>query len=812
MLKRALKFFGIFIAALTILFGAAFFYLYFNKAKFIGIFTAEVNKKLEARIDVGGINLSLKKFPMAAIALEQAVCYEPQPNATDTLFAFQEVFFQFSIWDLIWGNYDLRKITFERGSANIRTLANGRPNYQIWKTTAEDEGPLQLELREVAFANTRLRWTEGTLSIQKQVDRLSLKGHFDAATSQLELRSSGNLLSFDYEGANYVAARLPLQMGLQLENRKEGLIIQSVALSLPGLQIKGQGSFGANRNFFKGQADKIQLAELRPWLPPKWVESLKFWDLSGTATLDFSWDEQLPKAAQTEVNFQIVDAQIQAPDWPDALKKVQLSGKYFSNGTSDKVQFSEISATYLSAQLTGQLVLTNLQKPAITGNMNLVGNLEDFKSLLPTSHQKTELNGQLSARMAFTLPPTPWQKLQSEPLRQLQTTGTLDLQNARLDAPDFGIQWNNVQAALSFNGADVRLDEWSFQTGASDLKLRGTLQNVWAWVHPNGRPIDLDAQLQSKKLHFDDLKSLAAPSNTAPADNKSNPTPVRWRLTAQVQNFVFDGLEGQQLSGTLQNTNSGFVGRDIRFQALEGTAAASFDWTTIPEGYRISNHTVLHQTNIPQLFAAFDNFGQNTLTAKHLEGIGNADIQWQMDFDQDLNPLLPSLTVTSQLKITNGRLKDFAPMQALSRFADVQELKDVRFATLQNNISIAQERIIIPEMEIQSNLLGLSIMGTHEFSGAIDYSIKIRQGDLLAAKRKGKDLDDWIVETGNANEAFLWVRMTGTTDQPKFGLNKEKNRAGLLEGWKTQGDALRDKTKQEPIKQQTKGYQFEWED
>jgi hypothetical protein len=812
MLKRALKFFGIFLAALTFLFGAAFFYLYFNKAQLIGIFTAEVNKKLEARIDVGGINLSLKKFPMAAIAFERAVCYEPQPNATDTLFAFKEVYFQFSIWDLIWGNYDLRKITFEQGSANIRTLPDGRPNYQIWKTTEADEGPLQLELREVAFVNTRLRWTEGPLRIQKQVDRLSLKGHFDAATSQLELRSNGNLMALNYDGESFVPTSLPLQISLQLENRDEGLQIHSVALGLPGFEIKGNGFFGAHKNSFVGKATNFQLAELRSWLPQSLTESLKFWDLSGTGAADFAWAQHEGKAPQMEVNFQIQKGHLAAPDWPAALENLEVSGKYFSNGTTDKLQLSSASAQWMSSRLDGQLVLINLQKPTTSGSLNLTGSLADLKAFLPEAHQKTTLEGDMTAQLTFSKPITTWQKLQAEPMQQLQLSGTIQLANAHIDAQDFGIQWHNLQAALSLDGSDMVLEQLSFQTGASDLKLTGTLKNALAWLSPNGRPVDLDAQLQSKKLLFDDLKTLAAPGSAAPTSNGAPATELRWRLTAQVKNFVFDGLEGQQLTGALQSTANGFIGRDIRFQALEGTTTASFDWTETPGGYRVSNHAVLHQTNIPQLFAAFDNFGQNTLTAKHLEGIGNADIQWQMDFDKDLNPLLPTLTVTSNLKITNGRLKDFAPLQELSSFADVQELKDVRFATLQNNISIANERIIIPEMEIQSNLLGLSVMGTHEFSGAIDYSIKIRQGDLLAAKRKGKDLDDWITETGNANEAFLWVRMTGTTDQPKFGLNKEKNRAGLIEGWKTQGDALRDKTKQDPVKQQTKGYQFEWED
>ena len=61
-----------------------------------------------------------------------------------------------------------------------------------------------------------------------------------------------------------------------------------------------------------------------------------------------------------------------------------------------------------------------------------------------------------------------------------------------------------------------------------------------------------------------------------------------------------------------------------------------------------------------------------------------------------------SLNINSQLKIENGELIEFEPMYNLSDYVSIEELKNVKFATLENKIRIENERIIIPKMNINS--------------------------------------------------------------------------------------------------------------
>jgi hypothetical protein len=70
-------------------------------------------------------------------------------------------------------------------------------------------------------------------------------------------------------------------------------------------------------------------------------------------------------------------------------------------------------------------------------------------------------------------------------------------------------------------------------------------------------------------------------------------------------------------------------------------------------------------------------------------------------------------------------------MLALSKFIDVNELKNLKFASLANTLSIKNRIVTIPAMQIQSNALNVDFAGTHNFDNIIDYRLKILLSDLI---------------------------------------------------------------------------------
>ena len=68
----------------------------------------------------------------------------------------------------------------------------------------------------------------------------------------------------------------------------------------------------------------------------------------------------------------------------------------------------------------------------------------------------------------------------------------------------------------------------------------------------------------------------------------------------------------------------------------------------------------------------------------------------QAMWDKNYKFYSSSLNVNTQLKIEEGELIEFEPMYNLSDYVNLEELQNVKFATLENKIRIENKKIIIP--------------------------------------------------------------------------------------------------------------------
>jgi hypothetical protein len=113
-------------------------------------------------------------------------------------------------------------------------------------------------------------------------------------------------------------------------------------------------------------------------------------------------------------------------------------------------------------------------------------------------------------------------------------------------------------------------------------------------------------------------------------------------------------------------------------------------------------------------------------------------------------------------------------LEGLSKFIHVEELRDIKFSTLTNTITIKDESVIIPKMSIQSNALNLEIGGIHYFDNRIEYYFNVFLKDLIAAKWKKRKTEDefgeFIEEEGGAR---IYLKMVGTMDNNKITIDNK---------------------------------------
>ena len=117
------------------------------------------------------------------------------------------------------------------------------------------------------------------------------------------------------------------------------------------------------------------------------------------------------------------------------------------------------------------------------------------------------------------------------------------------------------------------------------------------------------------------------------------------------------------------------------------------------------------------------------------------------------------------------RLIEFKPMYHLSDYVSLEELKEVKFATLENKIRIENERIIIPEMDMHSTALSVHISGEHSFDNIMDYKVRLLLSDVLGNKVK-KSISLEEIEHNHEGKTTIQLKMSGHVDDPKISLDK----------------------------------------
>ena len=123
---------------------------------------------------------------------------------------------------------------------------------------------------------------------------------------------------------------------------------------------------------------------------------------------------------------------------------------------------------------------------------------------------------------------------------------------------------------------------------------------------------------------------------------------------------------------------------------------------------------VAENVDLDKLLFKFENFGQDHLVSENLEGQLSTRLKGKIRVYPDLVPDLDQSDIQMDVKVLNGRLKNYDPMLALSDYMGDKNLRNIRFDTLQNHLDVKKGKIIIPKMTIESTLGHIEISGSHD--------------------------------------------------------------------------------------------------
>jgi len=337
---------------------------------------------------------------------------------------------------------------------------------------------------------------------------------------------------------------------------------------------------------------------------------------------------------------------------------------------------------------------------------------------------------------------------------------------------------------------------------AKDLKLLykgqrisvdGEFSNLLPWLE--GRPVKLIA---AADISFNRLIPEAFLSNTSatvsPGTKKTAfilPDDLVLDINFKIDSLHYKTFSSSGISGTLNYKPKLLTFKSFTMKALKGTISGNgfilqnYNKSVLSKGiFNVTN------TDVKMAFTSFQNFGQNFLVAENIAGTLSGSFSLLLPLDSLLNPQITSLTAEGKYVLVNGALVNFDPVKELSSFIELSELENIHFEKMENDFFIRNNYVYVPQMEVRSSAVDLSVNGKHSFDNDYEYHVKVLLSEILSRQRKknksnvtefGEIQDDGLGRTSmllkimyKGEDVKVSYDMKAAASEVKNNLNSEK--------------------------------------
>lgn len=745
----------------------------------------QVNQYLAVPVDVKEIDFTVwKTFPLASVNFKDVKIYDALINDKKHYFLqAQDLYFSFNVLDIINKKYKVRSFSMENGEIYLRFNENGDGNYKFWKeiTSSPNSEPLNVNLKKISGQNIKFNFEHKKYnqSYKINVKEIDFSGQF----SQSKYALTTNLVSYvtrlNIGGINYISNKnVALNLDLNVDNNKYEINTGDLVVSQVPFKLKGLIESKENETYLdlNISENKTTIEDLLSVLPERYSARIDKYKGDGDINFKTKIKGIVSENSNPDIraDFTISNGNLSFNNVD--LNSFKLKG-YYTNGAKHNnktsvLKLNSFSGKLQNQQIKGDLTISNFDLPTAVGNVEGKLNLADLGKFINVD-TLSNLKGQLDLNLDFSWPLHGAQN-KERILSEYKTTGYLNFTNVSFGVKQRLADFENLNADLVFNNEDIKINEFNGQINKSDFKLKGYFENVIPYFTGLGKKLTVDADLISNNLELDEVLAFQGSSNNT-YFNVVFPEDINFNIRANVLKFKFNKFVGEKLDGKISLQNRKLATENLNLNGFDGSVILSglIDGTDTTK-LKVSCQIKTEKLNVSKMFYQLENFGQQYLTDKNIKGELSAETQFQAVWSSALTIDQKSILLHTDVTLDNGELNDYQALMSLSKFIEVNELKQVKFSTLKNQIDIKDRTVNIPMMEIKSSALNISLAGTHTFDQFLDYHFKVALKDLLANKaRKKKENSEFGEFEEEGKKVNLFIHVKGHIDNLKFTYDKK---------------------------------------
>lgn len=766
-----------------------------------------LNRQLAVEIKVGDIQFSvIRQFPKASLLFEDVVIYENYPGRKKELLIAQEVFLVFNIRDILKRQYRISEIVVNKGSANLYIDKKGNTNFAIVKedsTTDPSADSVELDLQAIRLQQLNLNYDdrEGGLSINAAINNALVSGNFKDEMYELDWEAESFINDLTFGKINYIKQRnVKTKASLHANNKTDEYTFSKGLLNISGSEFDLLGSIRNEQTKtlldLEINGAKMDIHSFLALLPESIHEYTKDYKSKGNFYFNTKVKGELSdkKNPLIEINFGIENGSVYTSGINEGLEQLNCKGT-FTNGNNQSAATSNLhihtfTATLGTQPLKATAEINNLNDPYLKLGVHGNIDLSKLSNLLPAETIES-MKGFAFANASFSGKIASLNK--RETLLDAQSTGQVKLSNIELklkNAPDL---YTIEDGLFKLEGNDFIAENFTGSAGDTRIRINGKLHRLMPYLLLPNQPLHITGKIESPNLDLEKVFFTSRNEERVDSSGFIFSDELSMDMQLEVARLKLYKFNATNVAGTFSLNNRVLKAENLRLKTMDGDMVLNGEMNNrVKDKILMVCDAELKQINITQLFYQCGNFGQQELTDKHLKGKLDTRIQfasvWNTNFDCDLSKVAASADVT----ITNGELVNYEPMLALSKYADVNDLRNLKFDKLQNSIYIKDQTIFIPQMDIRNNALNISMSGSHTFENYVDYRVKVKLSDVLRKKRNKPVNTEFEEEDTESGGLFIYLHMTGPLGNLKVTYDKLSVRKKIKESIKTEQQNIKD--------------------
>ena len=210
---------------------------------------------------------------------------------------------------------------------------------------------------------------------------------------------------------------------------------------------------------------------------------------------------------------------------------------------------------------------------------------------------------------------------------------------------------------------------------------------------------------------------------------------------------------------------------NLTMQVWKGALGLTVQRTSTRGGYRYLTQITADTLDVRTSMNNNNNWNQEVILSHQISGrlSGAIITQWYSDVSNVV--LDTGLTVWAKTKIQKGQLLNYKPLEALSKFITLKDLKQVVFSDFDAEWEVKQSAISFHKTSLRNNALNLDFWGKQTFSDSLNYHVRLSLTEVLFNRIKNP-VTRFL--TRDKTRSFgTALRIEGTVDRPKISWDKD---------------------------------------